>query len=1005
MQLSGDFSETEAEDTIGPLNPATPSAHAFLYNGEIRNRTDSDNVDVLDRFLVTQTINSAVAKNITATTQQLEVLQDGSIRVIDAKNASHKQEMIYDALNVIDKAQTFEPFVLIYHRDKNGNIVKKKRKARKFQFSSVVEKKNFVNLIETITFDKKGLMTPKHKNVDSRTFNSPIIGHYGMAGKSSHAHKRTYTMEKFIKIENEMDAVVLKDCIVRRNGSVNEYFGKLIGLTNYRMVVKETFNEEHASAKGIMNQGLKNQRLAIKEFDPIIPALEIFHMMVYEVNADNDNKQVTVTTKDFRTLVIDFSQVREPSLREQYVKMLKQNFLTRDDRDLFAFKAYRDVTKRLYKQSGKRQRNHGTTVETPRNLDLIARNNVETSLIFNELKHTRFDMNHKLKLMKNEYIRLAKGYNLETAHNNPKSKCPYRLTNANDQYLLCSTYPRLLMVPRECSDELLLLASKHRSRNRLPCITWVNPSTNVTIARCAQPTSGITNKKSEYDEKLIGLLSNLNPHSQSYVICDCRPRINAMVNALKGKGYEETSKSYNNAHIIFFDIQNIHSMRSSIMNMKKCCESQESDDWLNNLSQTKWFQHMSKILQCAARVASMITRDKFSVLVHCSDGWDRTAQICSTTELLLDPYYRKFKGFQILVQKEWLWFGHKFADRNGNFSSVLAKKNKTDDAGNTVKVKYDGMTKMGERSPIFIQFLDAVYQIMIQFPWAFEFKHTMLFEYATHCSSGRFGDFFGNCEKERDEQQFWLRTPSFFKYIDKLWESDKKNGKYMFRNDNYTPTATVLIPKFYVKNIVLWKELYLRFTSHDKDTRKDVNFNYNMNYHEKSALMDSSVSNINFDKNAVMNSRSQKGNIGSASPHARAQTEFKFDSNSFTSQNQILMSNDAIAELGLQPRKRPKGGGKNNSASAGGGIGISINIDPTRSGTNSGYNSGTTTPYGGGGGYFEDDYVPTAGEQRLKFQDKIQELETLLAEYQKNDPTPSATPRHNFGKAPKRYWE
>lgn len=52
-----------------------------------------------------------------------------------------------------------------------------------------------------------------------------------------------------------------------------------------------------------------------------------------------------------------------------------------------------------------------------------------------------------------------------------------------------------------------------------------------------------------------------------------------------------------------------------------------------------------------------------SVLVHCSDGWDRTAQTCSLASMMLDPYYRTIQGFQALIEKEWLSFGHKFNDR------------------------------------------------------------------------------------------------------------------------------------------------------------------------------------------------------------------------------------------------------------------------------------------------------------------------------------------------------
>lgn len=36
-----------------------------------------------------------------------------------------------------------------------------------------------------------------------------------------------------------------------------------------------------------------------------------------------------------------------------------------------------------------------------------------------------------------------------------------------------------------------------------------------------------------------------------------------------------------------------------------------------------------------------------SVLVHCSDGWDRTAQACSVASILLDPFYRTIKGVMV----------------------------------------------------------------------------------------------------------------------------------------------------------------------------------------------------------------------------------------------------------------------------------------------------------------------------------------------------------------------
>lgn len=67
------------------------------------------------------------------------------------------------------------------------------------------------------------------------------------------------------------------------------------------------------------------------------------------------------------------------------------------------------------------------------------------------------------------------------------------------------------------------------------------------------------------------------------------------------------------------------------------------------------------ILTGAIQVADKVSSGRSSVLVHCSDGWDRTAQLTSLAMLMLDSFYRSIEGFEILVQKEWISFGHKFA--------------------------------------------------------------------------------------------------------------------------------------------------------------------------------------------------------------------------------------------------------------------------------------------------------------------------------------------------------
>tara|TARA_B110000285_G_C14610026_1_gene374519 strand:+ start:292 stop:546 length:255 start_codon:yes stop_codon:yes gene_type:complete len=74
---------------------------------------------------------------------------------------------------------------------------------------------------------------------------------------------------------------------------------------------------------------------------------------------------------------------------------------------------------------------------------------------------------------------------------------------------------------------------------------------------------------------------------------------------------------------------------------------------------------INRILRAVNNVVDTIVNRQLNVLVHCSDGWDRTAQMCALAQQLIDPYYRTIDGLIVVINKDWLSFGHQFHLRMG----------------------------------------------------------------------------------------------------------------------------------------------------------------------------------------------------------------------------------------------------------------------------------------------------------------------------------------------------
>ncbi|KAK6322219.1 hypothetical protein J4Q44_G00070110 [Coregonus suidteri] len=227
----------------------------------------------------------------------------------------------------------------------------------------------------------------------------------------------------------------------------------------------------------------------------------------------------------------------------------------------------------------------------------------------------------------------------------------WEMTDLNKNYKLCNTYHSELGIPKTASKGTVLGSAKFRSRGRIPTLSYFHKQSNAAICRCSQPLSGLSARCVE-DEEMLQAISRANPKSTFMYVGDTRPKLNAMANRAAGKGYENED-NYSNIRFQFVGIENIHVMRNSLQKLLEVCamKSPTMSDYLTGLDNSGWLRHIKAVMDAGVFLTKAVAEEKASVLVHCSDGWDRTAQVCSLASILLDPFYRTIKGLMILIEK------------------------------------------------------------------------------------------------------------------------------------------------------------------------------------------------------------------------------------------------------------------------------------------------------------------------------------------------------------------
>uniref|UniRef100_A0A3P8PP42 SET binding factor 1 n=1 Tax=Astatotilapia calliptera TaxID=8154 RepID=A0A3P8PP42_ASTCA len=248
--------------------------------------------------------------------------------------------------------------------------------------------------------------------------------------------------------------------------------------------------------------------------------------------------------------------------------------------------------------------------------------------------------------------------------------------------------------------------------------------------------------------------------------------------------------SFQQWEVVPIEVCDVRQVKNSFKKLMKACvpSSSTSDpnmSFLRCLEESEWMLH--RVLQVSVLVVELLDTGS-SVMVSLEDGWDVTTQVVSLVQLLSDPYYRTFDGFRLLVEKEWLSFGHRFSHRGAQ----------------TLGSQSSGFT------PIFLQFLDCVHQIHLQFPMEFEFSQYYLKFLAYHYVSNRFRTFLLDSDYERIElgvlyeEKGERKNPqvckSVWDYIDRLNKKTPVFYNYMFSPED----DEVLRPYTFISNLKVW---------------------------------------------------------------------------------------------------------------------------------------------------------------------------------------------------------
>ncbi|KAL8602283.1 hypothetical protein ACOMHN_022796 [Nucella lapillus] len=262
----------------------------------------------------------------------------------------------------------------------------------------------------------------------------------------------------------------------------------------------------------------------------------------------------------------------------------------------------------------------------------------------------------------------------------PLSSAPGQSAPAVLAILLSTSLPEYFVVPSVLTNADVNKVAEQYSDRRLPVWCYTHPQNGSSLVRMSQ-LSPQSDFKS-YQEKMLTAVKLASGDGRENVeILDLSQTCPSLME-IRASGQRLMALCMTDSTKDFYD-----------------CDS----TWMSRLDSTQWLHHVSVCLKIAADITENMDSNGQSFALKEETGYDVSCIISCLVQILLDPWYRTHKGFASLVQREWVVMGHPF-QRRGHLVQG------TD----------------SEQSPVFLLFLDCVWQLLQQFPSRLAMTETFL---------------------------------------------------------------------------------------------------------------------------------------------------------------------------------------------------------------------------------------------------------------------------------------